>query len=205
MKIDLTTIKKVCISLQSSQQRRENFINVMNKLGYINWTFFDGITNSNPVIGCALSQIAVLRSNLDDEPLLIFEDDIKDSQWHTQILEIPDKIKADAIYIGYSSWPCDVNRAHMSNLDNCCSFERIENFYKIKNMTSAHAIIYLTKEYKESCANEAEKYLSDLNGIKHCDVVYAKLQHKYNVFATPKHYFYQNCPHNKFWTEYSIF
>jgi len=202
MQIDLQNTKIVCISLKSSTERRNNFIKLAEQLNFKNWSFYDGVETGDHVEGCALSQINVLNDNLNNEPLLIVEDDIQKSEHYNQYIDIP--LNADALYLGYSNWTADPIRAKMSMLDFPASVTKHENLYQIKNITSAHAIIYFSKKYKETCAHEAKNYLINMSGNRHCDVVYAKLQNIFNVYATPKHFFYQNCPRNKMWTNTPI-
>lgn len=202
MQIDLQNTKIVCISLKKSIERRNNFKELAERLNFKNWCFYDGVETGDHIEGCALSQINVLNDNLNNDPILILEDDVCDSQYYKNIVDVP--ADCDAIYFGYSNWAADPIRAKMSMLDSPASATKKNNFYQIKNVTSAHAILYISKKYKEACAIEAKKYLYELSGNRHCDVVYAKLQNKFNVYATPQPYFYQNCPRNKMWTETSI-
>lgn len=202
MQIDLQNIKIVCISLKKSAERRKNFKQLAERLNFKNWSFYDGVETGDHIEGCALSQINVLNDNLNDEPVLILEDDVQESQYYNSIIKV--KPDTDAIYLGYSNWATDPFRAQMSLLSSPASALKDEIHYKIKNVTSAHAILYISKKYKEACATEAKKYLYDANGNRHCDVVYAKLQNNFNVYATAQHYFYQNCPRNKMWTETPI-
>jgi hypothetical protein len=201
MQIDFQNLKIICISLKSSIERRNNFEQMANRLNFKNWFFYDGVETGDPIEGCALSQINVLNDNLNDDPILIVEDDIHESEYYTQNITLPPNI--DALYLGYSNWAVDPMRAQMSLLSGPSTFVKIKEYYKITNVTSAHAIIYISKKYKQACADEALKYLT-APGNRHCDVVYAKLQNEYNVFANPKHFFYQNCPRNKVWTNTPI-
>lgn len=202
MQIDLQNTKIICISLKKSTERRNNFKQLAKRLNFKNWFFYDGIETDNPVEGCALSQINVLNDNLNDDPVLIVEDDIHESEYYIKNITLPSNV--DALYLGYSNWAADPLRAQMSLLDGPASVIKENSLYKIKHVTSAHAILYISKKYKEMCANEAKKYLYDDNGNRHCDVVYAKLQNNFNVYATPQHFFYQNCPKNKMWTDTPI-
>lgn len=204
MQIDFTKLKIVCISLLSSKERRDNFKKMAERLQFTNWSFYDGIVSQDHIFGCAQSQINVLNDNLNDEPILITEDDIQESQFYNSIINLSDSLNTDAIYVGYSNWAAHPLRAQMSLLSAPSHVQKIENVYKITNVTSAHAIIYITKRYKQACSEGAKNYLSDPNGNKHCDVFYAKLQNNFNVYATPQHYFYQNCPRNKMWTDTPI-
>lgn len=202
MQVDITKTKIVCISLKNATQKRNNFKNLAERLNFKNWSFYDGVETGDHVEGCALSQINVLNDNLNDEPILIMEDDVCESQYYKHFISLTSD--ADAMYLGYSNWAADPYRAKMSMLDCAASATKKGDLYQIKNVTSAHAILYISKKYKEACATEAKKYLYDANGNRHCDVVYAKLQNNFYVYATPQPYFYQNCPRNKMWTETPI-
>lgn len=202
MQINLQNTKIICISLKKSIERRHNFEELAKRLNFKNWFFYDGVETGDPIEGCALSQINVLNDNLNDDPILIVEDDIHESEYYTQNITLPPNI--DALYLGYSNWAADPMRAQMSLLDSPASAIKENMFYKIKHVTSAHAILYISKKYKEMCAIEAKKYLYDNQGNRHCDVIYARLQNNFNVYATPQHFFYQNCPKNKIWTNTPI-
>jgi hypothetical protein len=204
MLIDFENLKIVCISLKSSDERRSNFKQMANRLNFKNWSFYDGIVSSDHIEGCAMSQINVLKENMDDNPVLIVEDDIQETEFYKNTIDLSDITDMDALYLGYSNWAAHPIRAQMSLLSGPSTFVKIKEYYKITNVTSAHAIIYISKKYKQACADGALNYLTDPTGNRHCDVVYAKLQNEYNVFATPKHFFYQNCPRNKVWTNTPI-
>jgi hypothetical protein len=202
MQIDLQNTKIVCISLKKSIERRNNFKELAERLNFKNWCFYDGVETGDHIEGCALSQINVLNDNLNDEPILILEDDVHESQYYNTIIDLTPNI--DALYLGYSNWAADPIRAQMSLLSSPANAVKEGIHYRIKNVTSAHAILYVSKKYKEECAIKAKTYLYDALGNRHCDVVYAKLQNNFNVYGTAQPYFYQNCPRNKIWTETPI-
>lgn len=202
MQIDLRKVKTVCISMQKSVNRRESIVRLMNRLGFQRWSFFDGIEDSDPVVGCAKSHIAALKEHDFSEPLLLLEDDVDTTPHYEDILSIPRD--TDALYLGYSWWAWSRDRATMSKLDTETCLQREGEYYRISNMTSAHAVLYMSEAYADAVVSEIDSYLLDQSGNKHCDVAMAKVQKNYKVLATPKHYFFQVCPRNTYWTNRSI-
>jgi GR25 family glycosyltransferase involved in LPS biosynthesis len=207
MEIDISMTKTLCISLKNASYRRENIQRVLSSCGFSKWEFMDGVENADPVVGCALSHLKALKSNDFSEPLLILEDDVDVTPDYTNSISIPED--TDAVYLGYSWWAWDSERAKMSTLEKKTGFTSLENWnkgkwYKIHNMTSAHAVLYLTKKYADSVVAEIEQYLNDTSGNKHCDVAMARIQDKHIVLAPEKHHYFQVCPRNTFWTNRSI-
>ena len=188
--------------MKRSSLRRENMNRLFRELEYERWSFFDGVEAQDPVEGCALSHIGVLDSHDFSEPLLVLEDDVQTTSTYTDIVVCP--TNTDALYLGYSWWAWDKERAKQSNIPAPTSIEKMGDLYKISKMTSAHAVLYVSKEYGIAARDSMKAYLEYPFGNKHCDVALAMLQDKYNVFATPKHYFFQVCERNTFWTNKSI-
>jgi len=204
MKIDFQSLKTICISLPSAVERREKFKDMAERLKF-SWSFYNGIQSTDYVYGCSKSHVNVLHEILDnDEPIFIAEDDIQETEFYSRIIEIPDDLKIDALYVGYSNWAAHPLRARMSTLNCASSVKKIGNFYRISNITSTHAIIYFSKEYKKACMLHITNHLNNMAGNRICDVAIARIQGIFNVFATPKHFFYQNCSKNKIWTNSSI-
>lgn len=202
MKVDLRKIKTVCISMQKSTNRRDGIKRLLDDLRYERWTFFDGIESKDSVEGCALSHIGVLSSHDFSEPLLVLEDDVQTTDAYSNEISVPDG--TDALYLGYSWWAWDGERARQSLMPSATSISKQGDLYRIKRMTSAHAVLYLTKKYGEAARDSMKSYLENPLGNRHCDVALAMLQEQYNVLATPKHYFFQVCERNTFWTNKSI-
>lgn len=202
MQIDLRKTKTICISMKRSIGRREGITRLLDGLGYERWSFFDGIEAQDPIEGCALSHIGVLDSHDFSEPLLVLEDDVQITPAYTDNIVCPNN--TDALYLGYSWWAWDKDRAKQSNIPAPTTIEKIGDLYKISKMTSAHAVLYVSKEYGITARDSMKAYLEYPFGNKHCDVALAMLQERYNIFATPKHYFFQVCERNTFWTNKSI-
>ena len=204
IEIDLRHTKTICVSLNesSNSKRREATTHLMNRLGYKRWEFFNAIRGKDAIEGCALSHIEVLSKHDFSEPLLLVEDDISDSSFYNPIVTYPQE--TDALYVGYSWWAWDAERARQSTLSEPTSATLEGNLYRISGMLSTHAILYVSKGYALSAVEKMKAYLTDTTGNRHCDVALAKMQHRFNVYATPKHLFFQMCPRNTFWTNRSI-
>jgi disulfide oxidoreductase YuzD len=198
MEIDLRNVKTICVSLSTATERRERFSSTLNRLGFNNWSFYDAKRGIDVAEGCALSHIDILSNHDFSEPLLLVEDDICESSGYSPILTIPDD--ADAVYVGYSWWAWDGDRAAQSTLSYPTRSVVENGLYRISSMLSTHAILYLTKEYAMAGVDAMRKHLYDLSGNRHCDVALARIQEKHKVYATPDHLFFQMCPHNTFWT-----
>lgn len=204
MEIDLRKTKTVCISLNEEKNsvRRESIINLLNDLGYKRWEFFDALRGKDSIEGCALSHIEVLSKHDFNEPLLLVEDDISDSSFYNPIVKYPDN--ADALYVGYSWWGWNEERAKQSTLSQATSAILEGDLYRINGMLSTHAILYISKAYAEAAIEKMKSYLIDPTGNRHCDVALAKIQKEYNIYATPNHLFFQMCPRNTLWTNRSL-
>jgi GR25 family glycosyltransferase involved in LPS biosynthesis len=202
MLIDLRKTKTVCLSVKDASERRSKFTTLMDNLKFTNWSFYDAYKGKDIAEGCATSQMQILKSHNFSEPLLILEDDVNVTENYIPEIDIDDSI--DALYLGYSAWAWDTNRANMSTLTQSTEAVFDKNYYKIKRMLSTHAILYISKHYAEKAIDSMYKHLHDLNGNRHCDVALAKLQETENVYATPKSFFYQDCKHNTIWTKVNI-
>lgn len=202
MQINLKNTKTICISLDTATERRNNIKILMETLGYTNWEFFNAIKGKDIAEGCAKSHMEVLKNHNFSEPLLLIEDDIATTPWYSDIIDFEDTI--DALYIGYSAWAWEKQRAYMSTFGHNTTVTKQNNFYKIERMLSTHAILYLTQEYAERAIFAMNEHLTNPNSNRHCDVALGNLQEFANVYATPHSFFYQNCKYNKLYTLVSI-
>lgn len=120
------------------------------------------------------------NSTICDNPLLILEDDI---DWSgEQILEnIPSN--ADAMYLGIAAVGNGTFPLSSCNIVNTTTTD----IFKVNSMRSTHAILYLTKKYKEAVYDAVKKSMEH-----HYDITLAGLQHNYNVYAYNNPIFHQN-------------
>ena len=120
-----------------------------------------------------------------DEPVLVLEDDIAYTGIST--IDIPDG--ADAFYLGLSE--CAAHPVFQHHALELSKFEQTssEHTVRILNMLSAHAILYLSRPYKEAVIEAMEYNL--IRGYTN-DVSIAHLQPSYNIYASKIPSFYQS-------------
>lgn len=155
----------------------------------------DSIFNKNGIIGCMLSQQRAVKQSLQyNYPTLILEDDCDTTAWYNNIIEIPDD--ADAVYIGTSirgltpDWKYKDYRNDPIWHNSPTMIGDFGNLYKITNILTTHAILFVSERYKNYCYNIIEyRILDDLP----VDIMYAEAMKKFNVYALKKPFFYQDC------------
>lgn len=202
MKIDLRTTKTLCLSMPSAFERRKKFSELMDKLEFKNWSFYDAVQGKDVAEGCAKSNIAILKNYDFSEPLLLLEDDINVTENYTPEIHLFENV--DALYLGYSSWAWEKWRAYMSTFPEETSVEYHNGLYRIKRMLSTHAILYINQDYANDAVEAMHNHLIDPYSNRHCDVALGRLQEEKNVYAVPKAFFFQDCIHNTQWTKVNI-
>lgn len=194
MIIDIPSIKTFYVNMDNRVDRKDQTEKLLSNLNFNNYKRYSAKTGKNAIEGCALSHIDILRSNKNNSPFLILEDDVATGNGYNQNIEVPDDV--DAIYLGYSMWGYDADRAKkFSRMDNTTSFKKItNNIYKISNMLSTHAIMYCSERYSNAVADIMEQILIKENW--HCDYAVSLIQNDFNVYAPSKPYFVQS----DYWT-----
>jgi hypothetical protein len=115
-------------------------------------------------------------------PFLLLEDDINETQNIPEMLEIPDD--TDAFYLGLSSGGghgehnYDYGNSQFKNINH--------NLFKVNNMLSTHAILYITSNYILNIRNQLITKPTYYN-----DVIISQIQHKFNIYCHNESYFYQ--------------
>ena len=170
------------------QKRKEHMIQLMEEIGIKKYYHYKSSHEGNPIVCLTKSNIDVLKQHLDDEPLLLLEDDIN----FTGIDSFDIPPYCDAIYVGISMQGGSI--IYNCN-DGRSTFEPFnENQVKITNMLSTHAILYVSKRYKQAVIKELEK-CGDYPFYN--DVIMSRMQSKYNIYANKKPSFYQSILFNE--------
>lgn len=194
MKIQMSSLKTYYINLDSDIDKRKrmedmlsevNMNNVQRESGQIPK---DEYFNCGPyciknAIGCGQCHESIYEKN-DIFPFLVLEDDatlIKEN--FKEELNIPDE--CDCVYLGVSQVGLSTVKPGLYNIE-----EYDDNFFRIRGLYSAHAILYLNKTYM----------IKHLKAIKEClktgwpfDVGFAKCQYDAIVLTPKKIWFYQQC------------
>jgi hypothetical protein len=176
------------------ESRRSSIIKTLNSLN-LKHTHVEPVVMENGILGCKASAKKSLLVSINcDNPTLILEDDCAPTKWYTDTFSVPDD--ADALYLGTSirgltdDWMYKDYRTDPIWHGRPIVLEDYKDVYKINNMLTTHAILFITKRYKEYCYNILEYCVQD---DLPCDVIYAAGMKKYNVYAVKRPVFYQDC------------
>jgi GR25 family glycosyltransferase involved in LPS biosynthesis len=126
-------------------------------------------------VGCGQSHIDALQSG--EAPLLILEDDAQVTEDYREEIDIPHG--ADAIYLG---WSTANKRMTVKNFS--------EHLVKVTGLAAAHAILYLSKRYKDFA--EGAIKIAIYEEQVPLDVALAYFQKDFNVYAVRRPYFIQS-------------
>lgn len=166
--------------------------------------------NSQSYIGILNSQIEAIELGLNSGlPFVVLEDDV-DINTYSEKIQVPENSKCT--YLGLSTWGFDGTFESLAKNNSIESYE-IDGFpllRRIKNMFSAHSILYYNNEFTEELLKNL-KLIRDGNkftikGIDYdlryynspiipCDIVMAIMQHHFFVTALKDPFFYQTGEH----------
>lgn len=166
--------------------------------------------NPESYIGILDSQIEAIESGLSTgDPFVVLEDDV---EIHNYLETVPIHELSVCTYLGLSSWGLDFNSESLARLDYIQAFpiENVSSLCRIKNMFSAHSILYHNEEYTKELLKNLHLVKQNkpfqIKGIDYdlryfgkrlvpCDVVMALMQHHYFVTALKVPFFYQTGEH----------
>lgn len=154
---------------------------LLTGLGFTNFQHFKSGTERYPA--CLIkATVDILRANLDN-PVLILEDDVE-SNGATDFAVPPG---ADAIYFGLSTTrgSMTINRHEGHTQFETYSDKQV----RILNMLSGHAILYISRAYKEAVIATLEAHVDT---DYYNDVLMARLHHRYNIYANRMPAFWQS-------------
>lgn len=135
---------------------------------------------------------AIEESIKYNEPVIIFEDDANITEHYNNEIDVPED--ADAVWLGTSIYGLVNNWESMSLRDGIYLTQpkktgEYNNFYKIENMLSLHAVVFITNKYKQSMFNYLE-YL--INKQTAPDIITAETMKYFNIYACKKPMFFQD-------------
>jgi hypothetical protein len=180
----LTDIKVIYICPDHNEkykERKKHMDTMLQLIGFKEIYHFVSSTEEYP--DClSISTIQLLQLFMD-EPILVLEDDV---EW-TGLKDVEIDEHADAIYLGLSK-----NAAHPT--ENTSSGNAIFSYWsdshvRLLNMLSAHAILYISRKYKEHIINLLSQ---NLGSKTYNDVIMARQQPHFTILATKKPYFFQS-------------
>ena len=147
--------------------------------------------------------VAILKGINTKQPFLILEDDVSVDAEMLDFLKLENELqkmnpKCDTLYMGLSSWGSRKENPNIENkieLEKGTVLEDINNpyFVKLHSMYSAHAILYINRDY----AIETTKLcIMAISLNRPHDIYLHKLFKKYNVLGIRSPWFYQDEQYN---------
>lgn len=175
MKINLLEIPVFYINMKKDGTKRVHIERQLEDLGFKNITRIDAVEDKqNGRVGLSKSQLKALSQI--PAPFIILEDDA-DPKHFKPVIEVPDD--ADAVYLGNSQW--GMLQSHSGFYLKYKPVKGYKDIYKIYNMLSSHAILYLTDEYVGVC-QRTTKYCAEEYPMP-MDVPFAMIQRFYNIYT----------------------
>lgn len=197
MELDIRKLKTYVISLKDSDHR-SRISKMLDDLGFEDWEFFDAIKSTphfSYIVGCSLAHRECVSQA--QFPCLVFEDDAAITEWYNPTIEIPDD--SDLFYLGTSAWGLKTGESTLNGSD----FEHVDgDIYRVRHMTSAHAIIYINKDNCSEMSYNSIRYMAETG--KCYDESYGMQLGDYKGYCFEKPMFYQDCPRNAIFTQHPV-
>ena len=215
-KIDLRELDYYYINLPEHGDRSTSLLERLhrvninpNNIERINGIRKEGIPQDQIYIGCFHSQLKALKHSVEKGvPFVILEDDAMINRF-PDFLDIPDN--ACSVYIGVSKWGLSPQATNNLASYNSLIYDRFnEDFVRVYNMLSSHAILYIDMDYVKELINELERNLdgdvisSNSQNIPMlyyggnmlpCDIIMSNMQSKFNIYGLRDPIFYQDDKH----------
>lgn len=183
MIINLIDIPVFYINMKKDKDKKNYIEKRLRDVGFKNINRIEAVEDKeNGRRGLSKSQFIAL--NQVEAPFIILEDDA-DPKYFKSKIDVPDD--ADAVYLGNSQW------GYMQSYSGFyLKYKKVKgkkDIYKIYNMLSSHAILYLTQEYVDVC-KRTTKYCAEEYDMP-MDVPFAMIQRFFNVYTTDSPFFIQ--------------
>jgi hypothetical protein len=179
MKIKLSNIKSYYVNLPEEVAKNDALVSEISSLGYTDLTRIDGVRIPGMAHGGIAKVTHELFSNINELPIILFEDDARPINYIDEI-DIPDD--ADAVYLG-------VCQAYEP-----VRYNRVVGYpgvYRVFNPLGRHAVLYLKKDYLDSVSHLAHLVYtqSGEERLRSLDWAVHRLMGKFKVYAiTPVFY-----------------
>jgi hypothetical protein len=180
----LQDLKIVFVSPDHNEKyhkRKLHMENMLARIGCKNVTHYKSGTEEYPKC-LSKAFVTILRDNLDN-PVLILEDDVI----FTGIDSFDFDDTADAIYFGLSK--CAGHRTENRNEETLKIEPYSMSQVLVKNMLATHAILYISRKYKEAVISTIE---ANYDKSWETDILVSRIQPHFKVLANMKPLFYQS-------------
>jgi hypothetical protein len=190
MQIKLTEISTLVIGMISEAQRNEHIKNLCLRLG-LQGKFIQSIFCDPGYFGCTIGHLKalVLAKKSHQLPILLLENDCDATKFFQTTIDVPDD--SDMVYLGSSACGC-VPQMNYQGIRGCALVENTDpasGFYKVRNMTATHAILYVSGRSLDAAINSI---LESIALSRPIDVGYVMdLQPSLNIYSTYLPWFFQ--------------
>jgi hypothetical protein len=154
MEISLKDCQVIYINLDSDKDKKMALLQHLEDLGFNKIARVSGVKNTLKKLGVAISHKKALELALTySEPVIILEDDVYPTNFKNTI-DIPSD--SDAYYLGISKWGLSSGKG----IKQIVAEKADGKNYRILNMLSAHAILYLNRDYIRFLIKSADFFIS---------------------------------------------
>lgn len=163
------------MNLDNEAHRISGTENALKSAGIKNFSRFSAVSAPVKKLGCSASHHKILGDFNIKTPFLLCEDDLVYTGIDKFIYDLPDD--ADALYLGPTQWA-----RYMSYIGPFLHYKKTDSpdVVRIYNMLMAHAVIYISEDYRRHCERIAR--LSK-EGKHHIDQGFAEAHRVYNVYS----------------------
>lgn len=188
MKITDFRVVYICPDHNEKYTKRKNHMETMlTKMGFKDIIHYKSGTEKYP--DClSIATMNILKLCLD-VPVLVLEDDVN----YIDRLDFDFIENADAIYFGLSTTAG--HPTYTIHYGNSLFEHYSKNQMRVLNMLSAHAIFYISRDYKEAVIKSMEKCIK-IGGLP-SDIAMSRIQKDYLVLANKIPTFYQSIEFNE--------
>lgn len=189
MIIDITKLPTFYINLEEKAGRRKRMNSLLKQNDFTNFRRFEG-KKAGGRVGCSMSHSELLKDLIKNKnyPALVLEDDLKVYEFRKNI-EVPDD--ADAMYLGFSRYGWNHNQDEPFPRSLKIT-ELHDDYHRVYNMLSRHAIIHFNPEYDKACVDIMERFIKDPETYKAGDVSISSLHPQFKVYSLNVPIFYQD-------------
>jgi len=151
--INILDIPLFYINLDKDQDQRKEIEETLSSLGFSDVCRVAGVLHGSRKVGVALAhKKALIEASKTGTPFIVLEGDVVVKNFKEKI-SVP--LDADAYYLGISKWGLYGGRGVQK-----ISAERYDqDTFRLFNMLSAHAILYLNKDYVNFILKSIEFYI----------------------------------------------
>jgi hypothetical protein len=172
------------------QARKLHMFTLLHKIGFKNVSMFKSETGQYPT-NTTKAERDILLERLDDEPFILLEDDIELSEWADIDMEFEMPPDTDAFYLGYSRYGGSYTANNSNGIDSVEICHIDDTYIRILNMLSAHAIMFVSRKYKQTIADILTSYLQN-DPYHYADILMARQHKQFNIYGYKYPIFYQS-------------